>query len=278
MNQALSDTLHPSSSAPPPQPAPSCRTPAALRCVTSCAMTFLHRQSARCISGERLWTPAPTASTSPWRTPAAWPWPAPLSPSTSPRMHLVGHTQTCALISHPSSQTIYLTKSILLNMQLCRKLDGLLFCVSVVSKTSHAAEVVLSSTAVLVAVFAFIAYLVCRWAAVTCEVEPSSLNICVSLRAALSFHRYCCSHTLSSLPGGTRCTDPFAGRWWRTPATVPGSEVGWSAWGRRCSPPARRAITCWLTDAPCRLRWATPKHFCLLVVKSPEILMTDMQI
>lgn len=77
-------------------------------------------------------------------------------------MHLVGHTQTCALISHPSSQTIYLTKSILLNMQLCRKLDGLLFCVSVVSKTSHAAEVVLSSTAVLVAVFAFIAYLVCR--------------------------------------------------------------------------------------------------------------------
>lgn len=47
-------------------------------------------------------------------------------------------------------------------MQLCRKLDGLLFCVSVVSKTSHAAEVVLSSTAVLVAVFAFIAYLVCR--------------------------------------------------------------------------------------------------------------------
>lgn len=45
---------------------------------------------------------------------------------------------------------------------------SLWFSVPAVSKTSRAAAVVLSSTAVLVAVFAFIAYLVCKWVVITC--------------------------------------------------------------------------------------------------------------
>lgn len=45
---------------------------------------------------------------------------------------------------------------------------SLWFSVPAVSKPSRAAAVVLSSTAVLVAAFAFIAYLVCKWVVITC--------------------------------------------------------------------------------------------------------------
>lgn len=55
------------------QPAPSCRTPAALRCEPSCATTSRPRPSVRCVSGGASPSPAPTASTSPWATSAAWP-------------------------------------------------------------------------------------------------------------------------------------------------------------------------------------------------------------
>lgn len=86
--------LHPLSAASPLQPVPSCQTPAALRYATSCATMCRLSRSAKCIWREDFWNRAPTVWTSLWRTPAAWPSPAPPSPSTSPRTHLVSYTNT----------------------------------------------------------------------------------------------------------------------------------------------------------------------------------------
>lgn len=162
------------------------------------------------------------------------------------------------MYSHILHMFTNLYKSILFSFVVSGQIDWLFClsgCVPVVSKTSNAAVVVLSSTAVLVAVFAFVAYLVCKWVAMTCRGTYLYLKTCVLLfwPPPKYFHPLTRYLTFSRLPGVTRCIVPSVGHWWRTPAAQLGSEVAWFVWRRHYSPPVRRAITCWLRDAPCRL-------------------------
>lgn len=128
-------------------------------------------RSAKCIWREDFWNRAPTVWTSLWRTPAAWPSPAPPSPSTSPRTHLVSYTNTY--------NRIFLEISFVETVAWCVVVSGLflhsLHCplYPSVSTTSHTAQVVLSSSAVLGAIFAFIAYVVYKWVVFRCSSIPS---------------------------------------------------------------------------------------------------------
>lgn len=259
-------------------------------------MTCRRRHSAKCASGEHFRSLAPTVSTSPWRTPGAWPWPPPLSPSTSPRIHLVSYKKTFILISNECSQAckcgliinasslnsslvergqidVCLVVSVPLTAVLCtrsvqdvsrcrggallRRCAGGCLCIHCLPGLQVSSPNMQGYIHYILCGDAFPSYIMSFWPSPSSFFPP---NISLSSIPLSLISLYA-----PSPPDVTRCTVPFVGHWWRTPAAMLGPGVTWSVWGRHSSPPARKATTCWLRDAPCRLYGAaTQQHFCPL--------------